>query len=1078
MLSRRFADLDIQELLGIGGAAEVYRAVDPRHGEVAVKVLSDNAEPEMVARFLREGQTMSALRHPHIVQVHRIGEQAGSRYIVMELASGGSLRDLLVRERLPWRRAVRIALQLTEALGYAHEQGIYHRDVKPGNVMFAANQDCKLMDFGLAHVIDAPSMTRTGTVMGTVLYLSPEQAVGQHVDGRSDFYSLGAMLYEMVVGEPPFSGPSAVSVVYKHLNQEAPRLRDQVDVPPQLDAIVARLLKKDASRRYQRAADLAVALGILLQDDTQAIETLAPETEPEQVDQPFVGRQDELETLSTALERAASGLGGCFMLGGEAGMGKSRLIAKVSLRSREQNVSTLYAACLYADAPSPYGPIVEIIEAISARQPAQRDGADPLERQIADSLAAARRALGLGDASGPSDQGAPESQAQTFELLTHLLATLARRRPLLVVLDDLHWASPTLLQLLHHLARGLQSSRILLVGAYRPEDLVQEQDAEPHPLTETLRRMSRENLFESLTLSPLPLADTGQLLCESLGGDGVSDQLINLVHRESEGNPLYTLETLRLLQEQDGLEQQNERWRLDPSADIETMPQTLADLVMRRVDRVTSADRELLDWSAILGQRPDTAILSSLTASSRLALLRQLARLEREHHLLISDEIGYAFTHGKIRQALYEAMPVPLRKECHLMAAQAIESLSEGRPDPSRAYLLAHHYVRAGSRAKGYAYTLQAAELAEATYALDEARSLYQQALDLLTAEGEPVIPENALPTEELMLRSRHGHLLLTTGELAASRGQMQQALGLARQLERIGEQADILLDLGVASGRQGEWDTALSLADQSLRIALDMADDTRAASALLRSGFMAFEQGDWPDAIARLRHGIELARRRGNRLLEARLSGNMAIVHHVRGELETAVQLHQANIAVLEELGSPMDVGRGYSNLGFAQQKLGDLESAEDAFRSALEAFQRVSEVREQGVTFLHLAEVSLLREEMALAREHCGRAIDRFERVGFELGIADVHRVYAGIASHESRWRVAERYLQEALATYAAAGDDLNVAETEEELGHLMQEMGEGAKAREALERSRTMFDLLRGEEDDDEGQDSPGG
>jgi len=1077
MLSRRFADLDIQELLGIGGAAEVYRAVDRRHGEVAVKVLSANAEPDMVARFLREGRTMSALHHPHIVRVHRIGEQDGTRYIVMELAAGGSLRDLLIRERLPWRRAVQIALQLTEALGYAHEQGIYHRDVKPGNVMFAANDACKLMDFGLAHVIDAPSMTRTGTVMGTVLYLSPEQAVGQHVDGRSDLYSLGAMLYEMITGEPPFSGPSAVSVVYKHLNHEAPRLRDQVDVPPQLDAIVARLLKKDASRRYQSAADLAVALGILLQDDAQAIATLAPEPEQEQPQQPFVGRKAELETLTTALERAASGLGGCIMLAGEAGIGKSRLVSELSLGSRDQNFATLQAACLYADAPSPYGPIVEIIEAISARQPVQRDSADPLEGEIADSLGAARRALGLDESSTPAGQASPGSQAQTFELLTHLLATLSRRRPLLLVLDDLHWASPTLLQLLHHLARGLQSSRVLMVGAYRPEDLVQDREGQAHPLTETLRRMSREGLYEPLALSPLPLSDTGLLLWESLGGDGVSDQLVDLVHGESEGNPLYTLETLHLLEEEGGLEQQNERWVLGADIEMTSMPQTLTDLVMRRVDRVTPTDRELLDWSAILGQRPDAAILSSLTASSRLALLRHLARLERDHHLLVSDESGYAFAHGKIRQALYEAMPIPLRKECHLLAAQAIEDLSAGPTEPLRAYQLAHHYIAAGSRAKGYQYALQAAQQAEETYALAEACSLYHQALNLLTSQGEPVVPEDAQPAEELRLRARHGRLLLTTGDLAGSRDQLQRALGLARRLERTSEQADILLDLGVAGGRQGEWDTALSLADQSLRLALEMADDSRAASALLRSGFMAFEQGDWPDAIARLRHGIELAKRRGDRLLEARLVGNMAIVHHVRGELETAVQLHQANMAVLEELGSPMDVGRGYSNLGFAQQKLGDLDSAQAAFRSALEAFQRVSEVREQGVTYLHLAEVALLREDLALAREHCGRAIDRFERVGFELGIADVHRVFAGIARHESRWRVAERYLQEALATYAAAGDDLNVAETEEELGHLMQEMGQGAKAREALERSRTMFDLLRGEGDDQD-QDSPGG
>ena len=336
----------------------------------------------------------------------------------------------------------------------------------------------------------------------------------------------------------------------------------------------------------------------------------------------------ELTTLQEQVERAASGLGGTIMVAGEAGIGKSRLLQELAGRARTQNVVTLSGACLYADAPNPYAPIVEILDAHIVRHRAVRhDADDPLEREIAAALADVQEALGItplpadGVAGRPAwrGQGSPlDAQRQTFELLVRFFAAAARQRPLILVLDDLQWASPTLLQLLHHLARGLRASRVLLIGAYRPEDLQQPDDTPSHPLTETMRRMRREQLFSDLRLEPLPIAETHQLLIETLHASGVSDEMLELMQRESEGNPFYIIETLRLLQDQGGICSQDDRWTLDASIERAALPQSLTDLIMRRVDRVPADERELLDWGAILGQRLDTAVLSALLGGSRL----------------------------------------------------------------------------------------------------------------------------------------------------------------------------------------------------------------------------------------------------------------------------------------------------------------------------------------------------------------------------------------------------------------------------------------------------------------------------
>lgn len=214
IIGRTIAHYEILELLGIGGAAEVYRAHDVVGGrEVALKLLSDRADPAMVLRFAREAKALARLDHPHIVKTFDAGVANGQRYLAMELVRGGSLKERLQRGPLEWHQAVRLAAQVAQALAHAHAAGVIHRDLKPGNIMLDDEGTARLMDFGLAHVSDVSAMTRTGTVMGTVYYLSPEQAVGKRVDARSDLYSLGAVLYEMVTGLPPLPGrpPSASS---------------------------------------------------------------------------------------------------------------------------------------------------------------------------------------------------------------------------------------------------------------------------------------------------------------------------------------------------------------------------------------------------------------------------------------------------------------------------------------------------------------------------------------------------------------------------------------------------------------------------------------------------------------------------------------------------------------------------------------------------------------------------------------------------------------------------------------------------------------------------------------------------
>jgi serine/threonine-protein kinase len=261
---------EIGEILGFGGMSEVHLARDLRlHRDVAVKVLrADLArDPSFYLRFRREAQNAAALNHPAIVAVYDTGEAETANgplpYIVMEYVDGVTLRDIVHTEGpMPAKRAIEVIADACQALNFSHQHGIIHRDVKPANIMISKSGAVKVMDFGIARALaDANSVTQTAAVIGTAQYLSPEQARGEKVDARSDVYSLGCVLYEILTGEPPFTGDSPVAVAYQHVREDpVPPSQRHNDISPELDAVVLKALAKNPDNRYQSAAEMRADL--------------------------------------------------------------------------------------------------------------------------------------------------------------------------------------------------------------------------------------------------------------------------------------------------------------------------------------------------------------------------------------------------------------------------------------------------------------------------------------------------------------------------------------------------------------------------------------------------------------------------------------------------------------------------------------------------------------------------------------------------------------------------------------------------------------------------------------------------
>ncbi|HKW14823.1 MAG TPA: serine/threonine-protein kinase, partial [Candidatus Krumholzibacteria bacterium] len=272
MIGRRLAHYEIVEKLGQGGMGEVYRAHDSKLArDVALKVLPDDAarDPERHARFVREARSIAALKHPNIVTVYSVEEADGVTFLTMELVEGRSLSELIPGDGLRLDRFFDHAIPLSDAIGFAHERGITHRDLKPGNIMVDRDGRLKVLDFGLAKVLSlgsgletAETVVRThdtaaGRILGTPAYMSPEQAEGKNIDHRSDIFSLGIVLYEMATGKRPFEGDTPISTISSILKDQPKSVSDLKPANPrELGRIISHCLEKDPERRFQTAKDV------------------------------------------------------------------------------------------------------------------------------------------------------------------------------------------------------------------------------------------------------------------------------------------------------------------------------------------------------------------------------------------------------------------------------------------------------------------------------------------------------------------------------------------------------------------------------------------------------------------------------------------------------------------------------------------------------------------------------------------------------------------------------------------------------------------------------------------------------
>jgi tetratricopeptide (TPR) repeat protein len=760
--------------IGRGGMGVVYRATDLElMREVAVKVLPEAASSDARQRLIREARSVAALNHPHIISVHDVGEEQGLPFFVMELVQGPSLAKAPPADL---SRIVEIACQICAALDHAHANSIVHRDLKPDNVLLSAagqRGSVKLADLGLALPGYGARISRTGLILGTASYMAPEQALGQPVDGRTDLYALGALLYELTTGRLPFTGDDPLTVVSQHVHAHVvpPRVL-RPDLPPALEAVILRLLEKSPAGRFATARETAAAL----RESLAARETAGDPDSGATVAildalsrGRLVGRAAELAEARELWRRARESHGHAVLLSGEPGAGKTRLAREITIQAAVEGAVVLTGGCYEYEATTPYLPFVEAFRRW-VREQKEDSG---LRRVLGDAAAqiaklAPEIEIRLGPFPERPELPPHEERLLFFDAVAQVFAQLARERSLLFYADDLHWADHSTLWLLGHLLRQLREERALIVGAYRDTELNRS-----HPLAKALVDWNRERLITRIALRRFDAAGTSAQL-SALLGENVGADFGEAVHRETEGNPFFVEEVLKALIEQGSVRRESGRWKRSEIGEL-LIPQSVKEAIGNRLGRISRESNEVLRAAAVLGTTfTFDELMAAIGGRQEDALLDALD--EAVGAQLITADAGdsFTFTHDKIREVLHEELNPVRRRRLHRLAAEGIErQRNDSGASRYPAEKLAYHYIQAGDYEHGLVYAKEAAAEAERVFAFDEAIAAYSHARDC--AEALELIDE------QLAQEKAIGKTYVLQGETIAAGEHFERALSLAQ---------------------------------------------------------------------------------------------------------------------------------------------------------------------------------------------------------------------------------------------------------------------------------------------------------
>jgi tetratricopeptide (TPR) repeat protein len=974
-LPRRVGRYRVIELLGEGGMGRVLLAEDEAlRRKVALKMLKRDDESSQ-RRFVREAQAAARVSHPNVCPIFEVGEEGGRPFLAMELLPGETLSARLRRGPLPPPEALDLAEDLLSALGALHDAGVVHRDVKPSN-LFLTPHGGKLVDFGLARdlpgdvarsIVSTADLTSPGLIIGTPGYMAPEQILGQAVDARADLFAAGIVLYEALTGRRPFPGDTAVAALSGTLYEDPPPLVGSPALAA-LDAPIRRALAKKPAERYASAREMAEAL----RGAARATEATSPGAPREA----FVGRQAELAWLQERFAAAAAGAGSVVFVTGERGAGKSALVGEFLRRVRTGSASVTVVAGRCSEALGPGEPFLPFYDAVGRLLTSQgRDVASGLLRTYAPTICVQMPAGLLPDPDGALHRRtAGATKERLIREAGDFMEAACRTFPIVLFVEDLQWADPASVDLLHHVGCRLARQRTLILGTFRQADV----DAGNPLLKRCATDLLARGAARELALGALTENDLGAYLETRFPGHRFPPALAPALHARTEGLALFVRSLVDILVERQDVHQGDEGWTLArPVGELDLEPaKGLQDLVRHQMEGLARPERDILEVASICGREFLSPVIAHLVGREERQVEEDLRRLGRVRHLIVDAgeetlpdgtlATRYRFAHGLYLSVLREDVVASRRIELHREVARRLRH-HWGTEAPRIATEIARHCEEGRDPEGAVAFRGHAGDSAARLFAYAEAEEHYDWAF-----RSFEKLPAESRPTAAISLHRRRGTVRLAQARFDDATADFESMLAVAQATGAPGAERAALAGLCDALFYAQRVEEMAARAQELLEAATRAGGAGDRAEAHARMGQAFVGQGRFEEAIPLLDGAIETARRVGAPVALKMALSYRGLVHYWQTEYQAAEATSVEALSLSTQLGDGFYALAARMFMGLTRVHLGRISEALDDFADAISVARRNDDRYWLPRLMSHLGWVHRELGDLDRAREH----------------------------------------------------------------------------------------------------------
>ena len=1012
----------LHEKIGEGGMGVVYRATDrlAEHILAFKQVIvptwhyqvDDDTEGE-IEEALRlalthEFETLASLRHPNIISVLDYGfDQERRPYFTMDYMMGAKT-ILEAGEGLDELGKVNLIQQMLQALAYLHRRGILHRDLKPANVL-VTYRTVRILDFGLA-----TTQQSTMQAAGSIPYIAPEVWEDQPHTEAADLYAVGVIAFELFAGRHPFDTKSHrfIDLVL----DEQPDL-SLLNCSPAITAVIGTLIAKDQDGRFPTAEACIAAFSRATEQPIPAESIAIRESYLQAAT--FVGRTKEKELLLNALEEAKIGRGSAWLVSGESGVGKTRLLDEIGTQALVQGALVLRGQGVEDVGGSPLQIWQDALRRLMLTARLDDLAVGVLHALIPDIGRLLQREV----PSVPTLDGAAARQ-RLISTITGLFNNQSQW--IFLVLDDLQWAEQGL-EILQQLTRLAPRLPLLIIGSYRSD--------EHSSLAELLPQM------QQMPLKRLSSPEIAELSTSMLGHVGEKPEVLALLQRETEGNAFFLVEVVRALAEEAG--------RLSAIGQMslpqQLFPQGIQTIVQRRLARVPEAAVPLLVGTAVAGRQLDLSLLPLLagTTNTTMPLETWLATCADTAVLELFSG-NWRFAHDKLRAGILETITLAQRKDWHQTVAQLIEQVYPNNPEQAAA--LVYHWHEADDFNKERQYARIAGEHAQQQFLNEAAIAYFTRALELTPADDLLARFELHLAREQIY-------------HLQGKREQQQADLSALGQIavelvaqQKIDKRAEVALRLASYAEATGDYPTSIAAATQALRVAQDSNDAQNEAASYLAAGRSLHRQGNYEEAQSRFQKSLQAARAHNFTSLEADSLRFLGVLAYDIGQLEMANEYYAQSLPLYEMLKNKQGESTVHNNISITTFSQGNIEQSLFSLQKAQQIDEEIGDREGRARILTNLGSLYMDLGAFAAAEAYYKEALDVCREIDVLFGVC-FNLSNLSLTAHFLEDNVqAEQYSQEALALADNIGSQFLRGLALKDRGFLLVNQQKFAEAEEA--------------------------